>query len=65
MIYLYETRDDWRLSRVKAEKTMIELTGLCSVRGYGGGGRQSGDAAKRLSTTVLDIPAVTRRGGRR
>lgn len=34
------------------------------MRGYGGGGRQSGDAAKRLSTTVLDIPAVTRRGGR-
>lgn len=44
---------------------MIELTGLCSVRGYGGGGRQSGDAAKRLSTTVLDTSAVTRRGGRR
>jgi len=38
MIYLYET-PDWRLSRVKAEKMMIELTGLCSVRGYGGGGR--------------------------
>jgi len=35
------------------------------MRGYSGGGRQSGDAAKRLSTTVLDISAVTRRGGRR
>jgi len=35
------------------------------VRGYGGGGRQSGDAAKRLSTTVLNTPAVTRRGRRR
>lgn len=46
------------------EKMVIELTGLCSVRGYGGGGRQSGDAAKRLSTTVLDTPAVTWRGGR-
>lgn len=44
---------------------MLKLTGLCSVRGYSGGGRQSGDAAKRLSTTVLDAPAVTRRGGRR
>lgn len=51
---------------IQQKISAIELTGLCSVRGCSGGGRnQSSDTAERLSTAVLETPAVARRGGRR